>query len=162
MRVIRQAALFLVVAVAVALVVNAVQSRGLDLSVNQFEGAGLEHDFGTYRAEEVVQILDQFADPGSGFLLLDARNEEKYQRGHIPGAVRLDHYHLEEELPALEGRIRDAIVVVIYCNGGDCEDSILLGQDLSFRRGLKPPEEIFLYEGGMTEWQTLGHPVEKQ
>ena len=51
-----------------------------------------------------------------------------------------------------------AEVIVIYCKGGDCEDSelaaVMLGQ-----AGV-PRERIFIYPGGFAEWSAQGLPLE--
>ena len=41
--------------------------------------------------------------------------------------------------------------MIIYCAGGDCEDSIQLATDLVFTHGLSK-EMIAIYEGGYEEW----------
>ena len=54
--------------------------------------------------------------------------------------------------------LRAADIVVIYCAGGDCEDSIQLATDLVFTHGLTQ-ELIAIYEGGFAEWVNAGLEV---
>jgi 3-mercaptopyruvate sulfurtransferase SseA len=54
--------------------------------------------------------------------------------------------------------MQEAGYVIIYCAGGDCEDSIFLATDLVYRYGIEK-EVLYIYEGGMEEWEGLGHPI---
>jgi rhodanese-related sulfurtransferase len=47
---------------------------------------------------------------------------------------------------------------VIYCNGGDCDDSESAAITLR-DVGIANPK-LFIYTGGITEWTTNGLPVE--
>jgi rhodanese-related sulfurtransferase len=99
---------------------------------------------------------DLVASPVAVFV--DARDRDFYIAGHIPGAVHLHHYdsakHIEEVRPILEA----AFMVIVYCNGGDCEDSINLALDLVTSYGI-PNENVQVFEGGMDEWKAAGLPV---
>ena len=53
---------------------------------------------------------------------------------------------------------RSAEKIVVYCSGGDCEDSLFACEDL-LQAGV-PFEKVFLYPGGMEEWRQMGMPVE--
>ncbi len=48
--------------------------------------------------------------------------------------------------------------VVVYCNGGNCEDSELAASLL--RDAGIPAEKLQVYLGGFTEWEAQGMPVE--
>ena len=79
--------------------------------------------------------------------------------GTCPGAYQLNHYLSEQFLPGLVPIALAAEKVVIYCNGGDCEDSLFAAVDL-LDEGV-PYESIYLYEGGMEEWRKRGGPIEE-
>jgi rhodanese-related sulfurtransferase len=107
------------------------------------------------------QVCGMFEDPerAAGLILfIDARDDDNYNDGHIPGAVQLDHYKLERHLPNVLPLTRSAEKIIVYCNGGDCEDSLFVTQDL-FEAGVAY-EKVFLYTGGMDEWHQMGMPVE--
>ena len=53
-----------------------------------------------------------------------------------------------------EGRDQSAPVVV-YCSGGDCEDSHMLAQKLYFV-GF---DNVLVYKDGFPDWQKRGLPV---
>lgn len=107
---------------------------------------------------EVVELV---GDPryGQGLLvLIDDRDDSHYQAGHIPGAWQFDHYHAEQYLPTVLPVCLNAQKVVVYCMGGECEDSefaaITLGE-----AGV-PRDRLFVYPGGISEWTSSGQPVE--
>jgi len=95
------------------------------------------------RYEQLVQLL---AHPE--VLLLDARRPEDYAAGHIPGARNVFAYDFAAHIPELITLPRDKLVV-IYCDGGQCELSHYLAEQLralGFQR-------LYIYEGGWEEWQ---------
>ena len=49
--------------------------------------------------------------------------------------------------------------VVIYCAGGDCDDSEKLAASL-VRQGSVRQESIFIYRGGILDWKQEGRPLE--
>ena len=82
---------------------------------------------------------------------------------HIPGAYHLDYYYADDYIDTVmkayhlaEGVEADTIVV--YCNGGKCEDSDLtVGYLLT--KGI-PPHKVFIYGRGFTGWKAEGMPIE--
>jgi len=95
-----------------------------------------------------------------GVPFLDARRTSVYAEGHIAGA---------RSFPIWEATVDDGIKklfeegydvnapLVLYCSGGECEDSHMLAQRLhgyGFNNAL-------VYTGGFPDWQKRGMPVEK-
>jgi rhodanese-related sulfurtransferase len=102
-----------------------------------------------------------FHDPGAQMgriVFVDARDEDHYKDGHIPGAYELDPYHPEKKLGAVLTVCEAAEKVVVYCTGGDCEDSDTAA--LLLRDGGVPGGKLFVYGGGFTEWESSHLPVE--
>jgi rhodanese-related sulfurtransferase len=94
----------------------------------------------------------------AGIVFIDARDEEHYQEGHIPGAYEFDPYHPEKYFSIVLPVCRAAEQIVVYCHGGNCDDSetaALLLRDLGIANG-----KIFIYAGGFTEWAQNRLPVE--
>lgn len=93
-------------------------------------------------------------------LFLDARRSSVYRDGHIPGARSISVWEsdVDDKVRALfaEGRDQSAPVVV-YCSGGDCEDSHTLGEKL-YKVGF---DNILVYKDGYPDWQKRGQPVTK-
>jgi len=107
------------------------------------------------------QVTQLFREPRyeQGLVVfVDARDDRHYQEGHVPGAWQFDHYRAENYLGAVLPVCLTAEQVVVYCNGGDCEDSEFAALTLSGAGITK--EKLFVYGGGMTEWITNGLPVE--
>jgi rhodanese-related sulfurtransferase len=110
---------------------------------------------------EVREAARLFADPryaSEQLVFIDARDDRHYQEGHIPGAYQFDHYRPENYLPAVLPACQGAEQIVVYCTGGNCEDSEFAA--LTLRDAGIPAERLFIYAGGMTEWATNGLPVE--
>ena len=106
-----------------------------------------------------VQIL--FDDPRSQdgrIIFVDARDEDDYQEGHIPGAYELDPYYPEKEMETVLPICLAAEEVVVYCNGGDCEDSDTAA--ILLRDAGVPVQKLFVYGGGFTAWEAAHLHVE--
>jgi rhodanese-related sulfurtransferase len=107
---------------------------------------------------QAVQLLhDSHLKPGA-IVFIDARDEEHYLGGHVPGAYEFDPYYPEKYFPAVLPVCQAAEQIVVYCNGGDCDDSktaALLLRDMGMIN-----QNIFVYGGGITEWTNNHQPVE--
>ncbi len=88
-------------------------------------------------------------------LFVDARPSKDYVQGHIAGALSFDVNDYEKSAPHALSRLPLDRELVIYCSGGDCDDSLLLGSKLK-EIGYK---NISLYEGGYPEWKKAGMPL---
>ena len=106
----------------------------------------------------VVQLFNDPRREQDGVVFIDARDTDHYQAGHIPDAYQLDYYHKEDYLPAVVPVCLAAQTVVVYCNGGACEDSLLTASVLL--APIIPKEKVFVYGGGFTEWTKSRLPVE--
>ena len=97
---------------------------------------------------------------GEKRLFLDARRTTVYADGHIPGA---------RSFPIWESDIADRVKffyeegldqnapIVIYCSGGDCEDSHMLAEKL-YMVGFN---NLLVYKDGFPGWQKRGLPAVK-
>jgi rhodanese-related sulfurtransferase len=94
-----------------------------------------------------------------GALFLDARRSKDYASGHVAGARSFPVWESElvrERIEALVAEGRDgAQPVVLYCSGGDCEDSHMLAQML-FGAGF---ENLLVYRDGFPDWAKRGGAV---
>jgi rhodanese-related sulfurtransferase len=107
------------------------------------------------------EALELFRDPQYAvdlIVFIDARDDRHYAEGHIPGAHQFDRYYPEKHLPAVLPACRNATKIVVYCTGGDCEDSEFAALTLKDAGALL--ERIVVYAGGMTEWAAKGLPIE--
>lgn len=112
------------------------------------------------RASVEVTTEDAEALFRQGRLFLDARRTSVYTDGHIPGA---------RSFPVWESDIADRVKaffeegfdqnapIVIYCSGGDCEDSHMLAEKL-YMVGFN---NLLVYKDGFPAWQKRGLPAVK-
>ncbi len=99
----------------------------------------------------------EYADGAYAFV--DARNDDHYRAGHIPGAYQFDHFHMERYIPHVVPACQAAIEVVVYCYGKDCTDSEITAQHL-INLGVDPTM-LSVYVGGIQTWCEKGMPIEK-
>jgi len=92
-------------------------------------------------------------------VFVDARSQEHFDDGHIPGAYELDPYHPEQQLPGVLTVCQAADQVVVYCTGGDCEDADSTA--ILLRDAGVPNEKLLVYGGGFTNWADGHLPVEQ-
>jgi rhodanese-related sulfurtransferase len=182
-RVLLEAALVAVVGTAFAFAANRISPRGLVLARDYFPtgtnnmvrmaaiAVPMDASPGTNPAAQTpgkgwqlidgprtVQLLHDSHLRRGAIVFLDARDEEHYVGGHVPGAYDFDPYHPEKYFPVVLPVCRAAEQIVVYCNGGDCDDSktaAVLLQDMGIAN-----QKIFIYGGGITEWTSNHQPVE--
>ena len=134
--------------------VNPAARSSVQISTTPTQGRGWQ----LIDDRQAVQLLhDSHLRPGA-IVFIDARDEEHYLGGHVPGAYEFDPYYPEKYFPAVLPVCRAAEQIVVYCNGGDCDDSktaAVLLQDMGIAN-----QKIFIYGGGITEWSTNHQPVE--
>ena len=89
-------------------------------------------------------------------LFLDARDAGDYEKGHIPGAIRLTNVEAQNEPERMKGLPLQGKPTIVYCEGGTCEASLELARYL-IESGWK---KVLVYMGGFPEWNAAGNPVE--
>lgn len=103
-----------------------------------------------------------FEDPAyiaGNMMFVDSRKEESFVQGHIPGAYLFDRFREDDYVGEVREAADMAMQIVVYCGGGECEDSELTTirlQELGFDPGI-----LHVYVGGMEEWQSEGMPIER-
>ena len=113
-------------------------------------------------AEVIRQIKSQVreVDPaevsehlGNGITLIDVRESEEWDRGHLPGAVHVPRGYLESRI---EGAVKDRDArVVLYCASG--QRSALAAHTLEDLLGYT---NVSSMTGGITLWKDRGYKVE--
>lgn len=88
-------------------------------------------------------------------LWLDARSEDAYLAGHLPGAVLLNETRWDELFGAfLLEHYEPGVAYVVYCDGEGCEASQQVAERL--KEALETMETgvaVHFLEGGMTAWE---------
>lgn len=110
---------------------------------------------------ETREALRLFRDPEYDqelIIFVDARDDRHYQQGHVPGAYQFDRYRPERYLPEVMPACLNAKQVVVYCAGGDCEDSEFAA--LALRDAGVPAERLLVYAAGFNAWVADKLPVE--
>ncbi len=90
-----------------------------------------------------------------GVLVVDARRTKDYEEGHVAGARNISPWEgdADAKITALVNEGRDsALPVVVYCSGGDCEDSHMLAQRL-YGGGFN---NLLVYRDGWPDWAKRG------
>jgi len=96
-----------------------------------------------------------------GAAVVDVREPDEFDDGHIPGAINVPRCLLEFEVdghPAIIGPARDSLLhrtrpLVLYCLSGG--RSVLAAEAL-VRLGFAAPVSL---AGGLLHWADAGHPV---
>jgi len=181
-----EAVLVAVLGATLSFAANSLSRRGLKLTTDYFPGgnhpsiptrvAGAATNTAATPAQMALERLRQkglqvvddeqiqtlFHDPRyeqGGIIFIDARNDEEYERGHIPGAYHLDHMYAAKYLGAVLPACGLAQQIVVYCHGGDCELSEFAAELLRNSAGV-PNEKLFIYAGGINSWQAHKLPLE--
>ena len=108
-----------------------------------------------------VAFDDVNALHAKGVLFLDARRTSVYEQGHIAGARPFSVWEsdVDDKVNKLfEERSnpeQQALPIVVYCSGGDCEDSHMLAQKLW---GIQF-NNVYVYKDGFPDWQKRGGAV---
>jgi rhodanese-related sulfurtransferase len=96
-----------------------------------------------------------------GALFLDARRTSVYEQGHITGARTFSVWEadVDDKVNKLYEERNDPRAqlqpIVIYCSGGDCEDSHMLAQKLW---GVQF-NNLYVYKDGFPDWQKRVGPA---
>src|SRR4051812_28014343 len=91
---------------------------------------------------------------GNGVVVLDVRETEEWDAGHIPGARHVPRGYLESRVEGAIGADR-AQKVVVYCASG--QRSALAANTLKSLLGY---EDVASMNGGITLWKDRGYDVE--
>ncbi|MEL6796100.1 MAG: rhodanese-like domain-containing protein, partial [Planctomycetota bacterium] len=88
---------------------------------------------------------------------VDARVSSEFEEGHIEGALNISPTALEanSSLFALDV-IDPTLPIVIYCGGGDCDDSHRVAELLQDLRGF---EQTHVFTDGYQAWADAGLPT---
>lgn len=98
--------------------------------------------------EEVKARLDK----GERLLLVDTREDNEWEKGHIAGALHMGKGIIERDIEAaIPNRDRE---IILYCGGGF--RSALSADNLR----LMGYKNVFSMDGGWRSWKELGFPIE--
>ena len=114
-------------------------------------------DFPPQISLEQAEFLYQYIESGD-VVFIDARGiRERYLEGHIRGAINLDTDDIAQGTPVFRDFQFNPknVWAVIYCSGGDCDESKHVKIDLA-DYGYR---STFIFEGGYPAWEQAGLPT---
>jgi len=92
---------------------------------------------------------------GEGAIFIDARRTRQFEEGHIAGALSVPIWEtamVDERLDEIAARAAPEEPIVIYCNGGDCEDSHMVAERLWIAGFV----HVMVYSDGYPDWIEQG------
>lgn len=117
----------------------------------------LQHGYQEISFDDVVGVLNDPQTAQGLNIIVDARKADLFNEGHIPGAIHCDPYEPQASIETVLARANGVEKVIVYCGGGDCEDSVFMCRELI--EASVPNETIFVYPGGWSEWTAKRMPV---
>jgi len=100
------------------------------------------------------QKLKEYIDNREKLLIIEALPEKYYSEAHIPGAIQIDYTELElkaDKLPEEKNKM-----IVVYCAGKECQNSIITARQLDSLGYTN----VYEYERGKQDWVEAGYPIE--
>lgn len=88
-------------------------------------------------------------------VVFDARVQDLYEAGHLPGARSLPVGEADRRLGTYASLLTPATPILVYCDGVDCSDSFELALKLR-EYGF---QNVTLYPGGYAEWTEYGGKI---
>jgi rhodanese-related sulfurtransferase len=103
-------------------------------------------------AEILPEVVQKKIHKQEGIVLLDVREDEEYQRGHLPGALLIPRGVLEPQAPRL---LRDTgAEIIAYCGSGSRS---ALAADVLQKMGYS---NVTSMAGGFRGWVQFGGLIE--
>ena len=88
-------------------------------------------------------------------MFIDARSQNHYQAGHIPGSLNLSVSNFEiSSHEVLKGLPKNSWIIT-YCSGSSCQSSIHVARMLIEKHGYTRTQAF--YEG-WSAWKEAGYP----
>ena len=148
------------ISVTLAMVVNFLSPKGIalvgqwDTSRGVITASPSESEEGPEEINSVIRAKEIF-DNGN-VLFVDARSQDNYADGHIPGAVSFPVGQFDEQIESFLNQNSPDTFIVTYCSGRTCEDSHNLARmlsDVGFTH-------ISIFIDGFPGWEAQGFPIE--
>jgi len=88
-------------------------------------------------------------------VFVDARPEEDFKAGHIPGALSLDYSRIEELYDTVLGSMPKDRLIITYCSDPECQTAVKLADALVLRGHTR----VVIMLEGFPAWEKAGYPV---
>lgn len=95
-----------------------------------------------------IDLARSWADKA---LWVDARPDNDFAQGHVPGAISLNEDRWNDLFPEFQNHWSPEKKIVVYCSSQSCN----LAEDVArrLRHEAKLPNDIRVLQGGWEEWQ---------
>lgn len=103
-----------------------------------------------------LTLAKQLFDAQSA-IFVDARKMELFEAAHIAGAFKIELHDFQQGDPQILMMIPRDSQVVIYCTGGNCDESEKVAQMMQGSGYAK----CFVLHDGLPGWQAMGWPTEQ-
>ncbi len=107
---------------------------------------------------EAAELFEDPSDSRSVCLFVDARDDDDFAEGHIPGAVRADRHQFDRYVEEILVSADLAGTIVIYSKDGEWGEGRPMCCNLE-EYGI-PHESIFLLDGGWQAWVDNDMPIQ--
>ncbi|MGH8094901.1 MAG: rhodanese-like domain-containing protein [Chthoniobacterales bacterium] len=101
-------------------------------------------------ADRALVSLAQAKSWGESVLWVDARPDEQFARGHVPGAIQLNEDRWNELLRGMLTAWSPRRKVVVYCSRKSCNASHEVAERLRKEADLT---NVYVLQGGWEEWE---------
>ncbi len=136
------------------------EGGGSDEGLVSHEGPLPQHGF---QVVSLSEALDYYSRGESSIVFIDARDDAHYEKCHISSAIQFDYYRPDDYIGDVRDFATDAEIVIIYCNGGECEDSIQAARYLTEEIDEPLPfENVYVFEEGIQAWYEAGYEREPE
>lgn len=149
-----ETAAVLMVAVIAALIFNLASGNSISIVKKYKKDEPVNKE---YNVEKIDMDILKYYLEKKGTILLDARPRSDFNFGHIPGAASFSIREFETLFRERGEFLKLGSTILVYCSGPDCGDAEALAVAL-MEKGLR---EIFVFPGGMEEWEMAGNEIER-
>jgi rhodanese-related sulfurtransferase len=153
----------IVIGSAVGVIFNNFSSKGITLKgswSSQMTSDSIIVPYSYQKDDPPAVSLDyaQMKFQSPRVIFLDARLPADFKEGHIRGAINFPYEEFEQYSPQIIPNLKTDEEIITYCDGGECESSLLLARelrDLGYRN-------IKVFFGGWEEWKNAGLSVKSE
>lgn len=113
--------------------------------------ADLKSKPGQITVAQAKALFDQQA------FFIDARKLEDYRKDHVKGSYRMAEADFQFGNPPMLAAIPRDATLVVYCNGGNCDESELVAKMINGAGYQK----VYVMHDGIPGWLAMSYPSEK-
>jgi rhodanese-related sulfurtransferase len=153
-RSIRQLAIIVLAAAAIALISNHFRSSPLPLVGDWSQEARMTSPSGRQMSISLDEAKNLHQSNSAVFM--DARPFEEFAKGHVQGAINLPWHEAEQRVMDVIADMANDAVIITYCDGDACNLSKELAmflENLGFSK-------VRILVNGWSVWQNAGLPIE--